>query len=122
MSILLVIATVVYVGACIGIYINLREYKIPNPKLLILSVLSPLPITVILISAAIDISRDERFIKQTQDKFFLCFLMYADAVGTLGEVITAKAAEEKENKHCEPVVRVYPTQVKRKISHALIAA
>ena len=73
MSILLVIATVVYVGACIGIYINLREYKIPNPKLLILSVLSPLPITVILISAAIDISRDERFIKQTQDKFFLCF-------------------------------------------------
>lgn len=123
MSNLLVIVTVVYVGACIGIYINLREYEIPNPKLLILSILSPIPITVILISVAIDISRDKHFIKKPQDKlslYFLCFLMYADAVGTLGEVVTMKVAQEKKNKHYEPV-RAYPIQVRQKISRALAA-
>lgn len=117
------IVAVVYTGACIGIYMNLREYKIPTPKLLLLAILSPVPIAVVLISAAIITSRDKRFAKNTKDKFFLCFLcllMYADAVGALGEVLVEKDIYEKKNRRYAPV-RAYPIQVRQKISRAMIA-
>ena len=113
---------VFYSSGCLhrSMYWHLYE---PTPKLLLLAILSPVPIAVVLISATIITSRDKRFAKNTKDKFFLCFLcllMYADAVGALGEVLVEKDIYEKKNRQYAPV-RAYPIQVRQKISRAMIA-
>lgn len=123
MSNLIIVVFVVYLGLCIGTYINLREYKIPTFTRFRFSLFAPISLHRILVSIAIDILRDKEVIESSRGKYFLCFccfLMYADAVRALGEVLAQKSVcTHKKTYH---VSAYYGIQVKQKISHALVAA
>lgn len=124
MSNLLIMIAVIYLALCVGAYINLNNYKMTLLKHLLFSVTSPIFVSIVLLFSAIEISKDEELVNNAGDKFFLfffSFLMYADAIRILGEIIETKRKPAKKIQYYVPV-REYPIQVKRKISRALIIA
>lgn len=119
---LLIMTAVIYIASCVGIYINLGNYKITFSERLFLSVFSLIPVTVVLVFTAIEISKEKELVKTYRDKCFLLFvsfLAYADAIGILGEIVETK--NKTKFKYYVPV-REYPIQIKQKISRTLIAA
>nr|DAK26746.1 MAG TPA: hypothetical protein [Caudoviricetes sp.] len=124
MSNLLIMIAVMYLALCVGAYINLNNYRITLFRHLFFSVTSPVFVSIVLLFSAVEISKDKELVNNISDKFFLfffTFLMYADAIRILGELIEMKRTSAKKLRYQVPV-REYPIQVRRKISRDLMTA